>query len=148
MSALRHLELADNRITNPAALAVLTDLTKLNLAHNNIANPAALAGLTALESLNLSHNRITDISALDWTAFKALRYLYLAANNDSFLAPLDLSPLGGAATPPEEDRLNLVELDLSNNCIDDISALAWVNFRGCALGGLQSLAAVGQLPGV
>ena len=135
LTALRQLDLGDNSITNPTALSGLSELAELNLANNNISGLAALSGLTGLRSLNLSHNNIAALTGLDWKTFKALRYLYLASNNDSLLDELDISPLApnGAATPAE-DRLNLVELDLSGNAIEDISALAGVNFRDALWG--------------
>ena len=64
LTALTHLEMDRNAITDISALAELTTLTWLVLDFNSIKDVSALEGLTALETLSLYGNPISDYEPL------------------------------------------------------------------------------------
>ena len=109
LTALIRLELHRNSISDISALENLTALINLNLESNSISDISTLENLTALINLNLNNNSISDISALE--DMTALTYLNLESNSIS-----DISAL--------EDLTALISLNLNNNSISDITALS------------------------
>ena len=64
MTALTHLYLQSNSISDISALEDLTKLTHLNLRYNSISDISALEDLTALTHLFLTGNPISDYGPL------------------------------------------------------------------------------------
>ncbi|KAI9295911.1 hypothetical protein K502DRAFT_201960 [Neoconidiobolus thromboides FSU 785] len=104
---LRHLILADNRLTDYvfSPISLLQHLQILNLSCNDISEvpPGGLYHLTSLTELYLSGNTITSFPAEEIERLRHLKIFYLNSNKLSSL-PAELRKLG-----------KLVVLDVGNN---------------------------------
>ncbi|CAL6075445.1 Conserved_hypothetical protein [Hexamita inflata] len=88
-------------------ISFLTNITELNLPGNNISDISSISKLKTLKILDLSSNIIKDISGLQ--SLLNLTHLFLSSNKlTSYTVALP----------------NLVDLELENNRITDISAIS------------------------
>ena len=114
---LTSLNLNHNNISilDPLKKASFKSLINLSLTNNQISNIDTLGKVPFkfLDKLNLSGNLITDLEVFKSVPFKNLTYLNVSDNEitdeKSFLSTINLP--------------NLNILDLSHNCISDISGL-------------------------
>lgn len=130
LQRLRELSISNNLITDLSPLSGLTALETLELDHCPIESYDGLSQLTGLKELNISGNEIPDhnlsilselrsltiliandcnLSSVSGLTGDALEYLYLQNNAVSSLDTTELP--------------NLVLADLSENGLEDISAL-------------------------
>lgn len=75
----RNIDLSDNRITDLAPLAGLTNLEELNLSGNQIGYLDALCTLGKLKNLIISDNEIEDLSPL--LGLEGLEYVDISGNS-------------------------------------------------------------------
>ncbi len=130
-TALNHLQLQDNLISDLSPLSALTGLRRLFIHNNRISDVRPLRGLTSLRELQLDTNWISDLGPLQ--GLTSLVQLFLTNNRIQDLGPLrgmtglqilearnnrisDLSPLQGLTS--------LARLNLEANRIQDIAPLA------------------------
>ncbi len=123
LTRLRTLWLSNNQIADITPLKNLTVLSDLQLAGNKVKDLGVIANLS-LHTLNLAGNGIDDISELRAMNRAGLRMIALNLSNNAIH---DIRPL--AEIP------KLSNLDLSNNRIEDASALAspeltWLDLQG------------------
>ena len=105
---LRALNLGFNQIERIQGLEGLPDLRQVQLYNNELTSTEGLGACEKLEVLFLHNNRIEEISA-DFRKLKALQTLRLDNNRIARVPPL----LGRC--------MQLASLDLSQNCVSDIS---------------------------
>ena len=131
LTALKHLYLSDNNITDFSPLAGLPNLTFLQANDNNIGSLDSMSGLTALEILRLENNAISNLAPL--SGLSNLKTLNLNGNNIqnlsgleslSKLETLNLNDNAITALSPLEGLSELRFLNLQSNTIKDITALA------------------------
>ena len=108
LTALRWLDLDDNRIVDITPLNQLTNLKRLTLRYNPIVDITPLNQLTNLYWLDLDDNQIVDITPLN--QLTNLEWLWLDDNQI-----VDITPLN--------QLTNLKRLWLDNNQIEDVSPL-------------------------
>ena len=116
---LKELELGDNKIKNIAPLknSNFCELEKLNLFKNGIENINVLkeVNFRKLKELNFFNNSIKDIDSLgsNQIKFDELKILTLGKNSIQNIDSLENAKF----------KENLIEINLRNNKIEDISAL-------------------------
>ncbi len=134
LTALTHLDISSNILTDLTALSGLTGLQALSASSCAVVKLNALQNMTALRELDLSHNSIKDISPL--ASLTALETLDLSSNQIANLralnvltglTKLNLSHNKITSVQYLSTCTSLQELDLSYNSIYAINALA--NFR-------------------
>ena len=108
LTALRWLDLDDNRIVDITPLNQLTNLTELELRYNQIVDITPLNQLTNLKRLTLRYNQIVDITPLN--QLTNLYWLELPGNQI-----VDITPLN--------QLTNLKRLELNDNQIVDMTPL-------------------------
>ena len=120
---LKELELSKNKIKDitPLKNAIFDELEKLLLDNNGIEDINVLkeVNFRELKELNFCHNNIGDIDSLGANSIKfgELKKLILGNNKIKNIKALENAKF----------KENLIELNLKNNVIKDISALA--NFK-------------------
>lgn len=107
---LERLRAAHNRIESLAPLAGCTKMQSVNVNGNELSSLEGCEGMIKLTSLSAANNRIRDISGIRNCAL--LEELQLAKNEISDISALD------------NDFKELAVLDISDNSISDLSALA------------------------
>ena len=110
---LKRLDLDGNSMTDISGLSGLTALKVLGLSNNNIANVNALSSLTNLTHLDLGGNQLADTVTRTRSTVNEETVIIRA---DPELSASVLYPLRGLT--------NLERLDISNNNIGSIEALA------------------------
>ena len=106
---LKYLNISDNEVDTTYYLGNLTNLTSLDIKSNNISDLSNLEKLVNLEQLILSGN---DLSTVDISNLNKLTNLKIFEARECGLSNIDTIPTN-----------NLMQLDLSNNKIEDISIL-------------------------
>lgn len=129
---LRTLDLSDNKFVNlPNEISRFLQLKHLNLNKNKLIKiPDCIGALTKLETLNLCHNNLTSLPRTLSNLIN-LKQVYLCENHLKevplmfcslkHLDILDLSKNDITTVPAEVSGLNVVELNLNQNQIADIS---------------------------
>lgn len=130
---LRTLDLSDNKfVVLPNDISRFLQLKHLNLSKNKLGKiPDCMGALTKLETLNLSHN---NLSVLPRTISNLINLKQVNLSNNHFrelplmlcglkhIDVLDLSKNEITLVTSEVSGLNVVELNLNQNQISDISS--------------------------
>lgn len=106
---LKHLNMSKNKLAKiPDCIGALTKMETLNFSHNNLSSlPRTLSNLINLKQVNLSNNHLKELPFM----FCNLKHLDV----------LDLSKNEITKVPAEVAAFNLVELNLNQNQISEIS---------------------------
>ncbi len=133
-TALTHLDLSNNQLTDVSALSDMTTLSELDLSKNKLTDISALAALNNLTSLNFSRNEVTALPK--WEASCALTAIDGSYNKLTSVAPLkgliqlnnvnfdynNISSINDLA-----DCRMLVKVDVFGNPIKSVSKLTDLN---------------------
>ncbi|HEY3500506.1 MAG TPA: leucine-rich repeat domain-containing protein [Polyangiaceae bacterium] len=157
LTALRILDLSENRTADLSELGALTKLEELDLHGNRVVDLAALASLQALRTLNLDANQVESLEGL--TGLGALSLLRVTANRLTSIGSVDLPGLivleagmnavemmGNVSGMPTLETLNLRENQLRDIAgIESLTKLVTLTLSDNALSDLAPLAGLGTL---
>lgn len=106
---LQTLHLADNSISDIAAIVQMQKLRTLNLRSNAVVSLDALNGMKTLTEFDIAHNKITTLAPLQYCT----NMQKLSVDNNALMSVGALSHM-----------VELLEFSASGNQLEDISALA------------------------
>jgi Leucine-rich repeat (LRR) protein len=131
-ATLRTLNLSDNKLSVlPACIGQFRQLKMLNISNNRISSlPVEMGSMSKLETLHAANNQLTSLPATV-TQLSALKEVSLAGNQLRVfpvqlcalknLNVLDLSHNRLVEVPSSVKDLNVIELNLSQNQISQLS---------------------------